>query len=555
MTRHAPATSRTAESGFSMVAVMGAMFLLLLFSGATIAAVNGDQRGSARDVSRKQALAAAEAGVADYEFHLSQDSDYWADCTNVPEPHAVNQRWNGTGTDTRTKSRLVPGTTSRYKIELIPAPGQTACVPGPGNAAQSMIDPATRTLRIRSTGITADGTKRSVLASFKRSGFLDYIYFTHRETLDPAWFTVTVKGRPTLGTGGKSLQAWGETGCDKWYRQPDDRQDSSNTWSGRYTDDGSWVGTVGCSPIQFVNGDNIAGQLHTNDDIYTGSATFGRGPADRIESGDGVRKVSAGSTPVFKGTLYEDSPEVGLPPSNSALEAIAAPEYRFSGKTTITLGSGSFTVDDQVTTGPVTKSYPSNGVIFVKTSGVCGWTYNPLNPDGSPNGCADVTIKGSYDRDLTIASQNDIVVDDDVIASGTSLLGLIADGFIRVANPVNRATRDNSTELDNDPTTCSNLRSGDQSMRIDAAILSLRHSFTVDNYYCGRTLGTLTVNGAIAQKYRGPVLQLSGTTPLSGYIKAYNYNNQLAYRSPPHFLDPVKSAWNLVRQTEQAPAR
>ena len=107
-----------------MVAVMGAMFLLLLFSGATIAAVNGDQRGSARDVSRKQALAAAEAGVADYEFHLAQDSDYWADCTNVPEPHAVNQRWNGTGPDTRTKSRAVPGTTSTYKIELIPAPGR-----------------------------------------------------------------------------------------------------------------------------------------------------------------------------------------------------------------------------------------------------------------------------------------------------------------------------------------------------------------------------------------------------------------------------------------------
>ena len=552
MTLHAPVTSRSAEHGFSMVAVMGAMFLLLLFSGATIAAVNGDQRGSARDVSRKQALAAAEAGIADYEFHLAQDSDYWADCTNVPEPHAVNQRWNGTPPDTRTKFRTVPGSTSTYRIELIPATGQAACVPGPGNAAQSMIDPATRTLRIRSTGITAEGTRRSVLASFKRSGFLDYIYYTHRETLDPTWFAVTTRGRPTLGTGGKSLPEWGVTGCDKWYRAPDNRQSTTNRWTGWYTDaTGGSLGPVGCSPIQFGNGDVIAGQLHTNDDILTANATFGRGPADRIESGDDVRLASSGSTPIFKGTLYKDSPEVGLPPTNGALEAIAAPAYRFGGKTTITLASGSFTVDDQNTAGPVTMSYPSNGVIFVKSSGVCGWTYNPLNPDGSPNGCADVTIKGTYDRDLTIASQNDIVVDDDVIASGTNLLGLIADGFIRVANPVNRATVNNGTALDNDPTTCSNTRAGDQSIRIDAAILSLQHSFTVDNYYCGRTLGTLTVNGAIAQKYRGPVA-LSG---VSGYVKAYGYNNELAYRSPPHFLDPVKSAWILARQTEQAPAR
>ena len=35
-------------------------------------------------------------------------------------------------------------------------------------------------------------------------------------------------------------------------------------------------------------------------------------------------------------------------------------------------------------------------------------------------------------------------------------------------------------------------------VRIDAAIMSLLHSFIVDNYDCGE-LGTLTVNGAIVQ--------------------------------------------------------
>ena len=39
--------------------------------------------------------------------------------------------------------------------------------------------------------------------------------------------------------------------------------------------------------------------------------------------------------------------------------------------------------------------------------------------------------------------------------------------------------------------------------------MSLLHSFIVDNYDCGRS-GTLTVNGAIVQKYRGPVGTGSG---------------------------------------------
>ncbi len=41
----------------------------------------------------------------------------------------------------------------------------------------------------------------------------------------------------------------------------------------------------------------------------------------------------------------------------------------------------------------------------------------------------------------------------------------------------------------------------------------------------------------------------------TGYVKAYNYDDRMAYRSPPNFLDPVQSAWRVARYTEQAPAR
>jgi Tfp pilus assembly protein PilX len=82
---------------------------------------------------------------------------------------------------------------------------------------------------------------------------------------------------------------------------------------------------------------------------------------------------------------------------------------------------------------------------------------------------------------------------------------------------------------------------------IDAAILSTKHSWIVDNYKCGVPLGKLTVWGSIAQFWRGPV----GTqgNPGSGYIKNYNYDERLAAQQPPSFLSPSSTSWKLSRET------
>ncbi len=93
-----------------------------------------------------------------------------------------------------------------------------------------------------------------------------------------------------------------------------------------------------------------------------------------------------------------------------------------------------------------------------------------------------------------------------------------------------------------------------QDVRLDAAILALNHSFIVDNWYCGADLGTLTVNGAIAQKFRGTV-GTGGATSGSGYIKDYNYVDDLQHRDPPAFLNPTQSSWTIRRFVEQSPAR
>jgi Tfp pilus assembly protein PilX len=532
----------SAQDGFTLVTVMGAMLILTLLSVGAFAAVQGDLPLSHRDVARKQAYSAAEAGVADYLFHLNQDNSYWANCTGVANPNAVNQAWNGSGADTRTRWRNVPGTSSTYAIELLPRSPYTACTTGT-NVAASMIDPQSRTLQIRSTG-KFENAKRSVIATLGVGGFLDFLYFTDFETSDPAWYVLSTKGRPTGGAQG-DLLTWAAANCDVWWRSGR----SSLSWSGNYTDaTGGSLGPVACTSIQFATGDLLAGPVHTNDDLYTCNATFGSEDSDSIESGASWRAACGGANPTFKGVWQPNSPTLTLPTTDATLSSVVDAGYSFTGKTTIVLGTANMSITNNGTT--VTKAYPPSGVIYV-ANGTCGQAYQPLDPYGAPAGCADVYVSGTYaDSNLTIATQKDIIVNGDIIrtATGDGMLGLIADNFVRVWHPIiNRGV--------SDPTTCSNDTGANAvgNREIDAAILALSHSFTVDNYYCGAKLGTLTVRGAIAQKFRGPV----GTTGAggSGFLKDYEYDARFAFRAPPHFLDPLQSTWRVKRYTEQTKAR
>ena len=103
---------------------------------------------------------------------------------------------------------------------------------------------------------------------------------------------------------------------------------------------------------------------------------------------------------------------------------------------------------------------------------------------------------------MTIASENYIYVTGDIAYqnANTDILGLVATNAVWVWNPMNSS---------NSPIFSAKNR------RIDAAILSVAHTFQVQNYSVGGNRGTLTINGAIAQKFRGPV----GLTGGVGYIE------------------------------------
>ena len=151
---------------------------------------------------------------------------------------------------------------------------------------------------------------------------------------------------------------------------------------------------------------------------------------------------------------------------------------------------------------------------------------------------------------MTIAAANDIVVTGDVTTdlNGPSVMGLVANNFIRVQHGVTTRSGDTAGRLRQRRR---NIAADDlNSLRIDAAMLALNHSFIVDNYDCGSPItGNLTINGAIAQLFRGTVGTTSGGRSVTGYLKNYNYDDRLAVQQPPFFFDLASASWRIVRET------
>jgi type II secretory pathway pseudopilin PulG len=532
-----PVKHRDSEAGFTMLATVLAMAVIMLLAVVAVAAVNGDTHQTRRDLNNKQAYEAAKAGVDDYAFHLNANTSYWAECTNVPAPNAVNRQGS------TAKRRPVPGNTgATYAIELIPATtyktaGEKQCNPTSlATATESMIqsgEELTGSFRIRSTGFAGE-SKASIVATFKPPSFLDYVYFTQLETLDPVTY-----GFPNPSPEySRAIEQCGLTWQQGRYNKP-------------------IRGSEYCSVISFVTGDVIKGPLHTNDAIsINGTPTFGRNAQDMIEVGTeeepGWHSASSGSRPNFVGTFRNKAPILEPPSSNAQLEAIVQPAFHYSGQVRICLSGENMTVGKGATcTGVYSGQIPSNGVVY-DSNEACGEVYSPFNatyPERS--GCGNVYVKGEYTGQLTIAADNNIIINGSLVRTNSAgLLGLIANNFVRIYHPVCSKTELSctATTAETESGHCNNAVNGTGSLvdpEIDAAILAINHSIIVDHYDCGSQLGTLNVEGAVAQKFRGPV----GTTGNTGYLKNYVYDDRLKYSEPPSFIAPKTSAWVIGRET------
>jgi hypothetical protein len=523
------------EEGIALITVILVGTVMLALVVTTLTYGISSQRLARHDQDWNASLAAAEAGIDDYATRLNNDSTYtqWSNSASHTDPS--NPAMNGTYVD-------LPGSanegTFKYSVD----------------SSKYGID---GTISISATGKVRN-TDRTVKATLRRRTFLDYLYYTEYETKDPEAY----------GSGDSYTPAQAQSNC-----------------GGRHYYD-SPAPANACTDIQFGPNDVIRGPLHSNDAMrMAGGSRFLGAVTTSWPGANGKRYIPTTSgTPVFAraGDPAYAEP-ITMPPSNSALKSDAnTGGCLFTGPTKVVLNTtGTMTV-----TSPLTKStrcfsgamgttartiaLPANGVLHVQSvptsasdpnywgtascpgTAVGGATNKhvlnqPVTGDITSYGCrdGDLFIEGTLDGTMTASADNDVIITWDIIykggLTGDDLLGLVANGSVFIYHPVDSSGNNLSIPGRSSP------RTKFSDPKVDAAILTLNHSFTVQNYRDGSELGNLTVEGSIAQLYRG-VVALSGQ---SGYKKDYVYDQRLAYLAPPRFIDPVKSFWRIVSWEER----
>ncbi|MBT0768950.1 hypothetical protein KIH74_08435 [Kineosporia sp. J2-2] len=540
---------RRADQGFALVAVVMTIAVLTLFMLTALAYTLNAMSPARRSQDAKAAEQAAVAGVDEYLSRLNTNDNYW----KLGNDDSANAAFTAAGTTIQgTTDDAGNSTAARYSYQVLSSTSDTT---------------TTGKIRIRVTGMSgppnnSSTVKRVLTAELSRSGLLDFVYLSDIENIDPDLYAQT-----------------NGSACANYYYT------NGNVAARPRT---------GCSDIQWGANDVVNGPLHSNDALWiTGQVTF---TSSKTETSWPATKGAAEGTKTWWGTqgapltgkapVYADT--LALPTSNNDLLKHVAPNIDedkkvgkgcyYAGATRIVLQGTQMKVLSPSTTMSTTPSRCYNTstpkveqlvdippVIYVDstatscTFGALGYPASNELYTNSGNsatawetavvynrstyryetvnyacGRGTVFVSGNASTQVTVAGADDVVVVGDLTVdslTGINVIGLIAGNCVWVYHPVK-----SSSGL---PV---NLNSSANVSTIQAAILALRHSFVVQNWSAGAWLGTLTVNGAIAQKFRGPV----GTSAPAGYTKNYVYDGRLTYTQPPYFLSPTNSPFKVL---------
>lgn len=526
--------SRKGDEGAALVLVIGVLMVTTLFLLSSLAYAINNLEPSRRDQDAKIATAAAQAGIDEYVSRLTANSNYWelgtSDSTNLA--FTTGQSIQGTS-----------GAGASYTYTLLTTANDTA---------------ATGLIRLRVTGrsapssTTGTAVTRSLTAELRPKGFLSYVYLSDVEVVDPEIVGNT------------------NSACANYY----------------YLN--ITARTACTNNIQWVGADRVNGPLHSNDALlingpvnFTSEVTESSWPALNGTTSTRTWWTNTGQNAPLAGFSPKYGNSYPLPTANATLKQYVAPDVDgdtgtpvgdgcyYQGATRIIFTGTTMSVYSPGTKNPATPSrcydevttstamqtgldippviyvdagsvacttgqigIPAAGESYTAgTSSAVSWgtTTNYNCQNGS------VYVEGTADAQVTVAANNDVVVTGDLKVANlasTSVIGLIAGNCVWVYHPVTG--------------TGSNLYSTTQVTTIEAAILSLRHSFLVQNWGAGAALGTLSVSGAIAQKYRGPVGTGTSAAISTGYYKNYVYDSRLGYLQPPYFLKSDTSPWKVA---------
>ncbi len=270
------------------------------------------------------------------------------------------------------------------------------------------------------------------------------------------------------------------------------------------------------TPIWFTGRDHLQGPVHSNDRFNISGSPVFDGPVSSSAGSINYRNPppTGGNNPRFNGGLALDAATVQLPLSATPLRVAAS------------------SAEGAWYTGNTTLVFQSDGTMLV-TNPVRGWVNRPQPTP--PNGAifvnsGNATVSGTVNGQVTVGTSRDVIIANNlryadnprVHPQSDDVLGLMAEQNVVVS------------------------QSAPANVTLEASVMALNTSFTVENWWQGPPKGTLTVHGGIIQKQRGPVGSFNGSTgqQVSGYAKDYSYDARLSNLSPPFY--PTTGAYEGV---------
>ena len=219
--------------------------------------------------------------------------------------------------------------------------------------------------------------------------------------------------------------------------------------------------------------------------------------------------------------------------------------------TNMTVGTGS------TCTGKYSGAIPANGVIYVENGSAAPASYSPFTATyPTTSGCGNVYVRGTYTGQLTIAAENDIIIDGDICRgscgtpTGTGMLGLIANNFVRVYHKYEITEYDDDEDDDNVHGDCGDDGERDATSTISTSTPRSSRSSTPSS--STTTTAAATTRRPQRRRRDRPEVPRPGRHRPggTGYIKNYVYDDRLRYQEPPYFIEPTGTAWVIGRQTE-----
>lgn len=409
------------------------------------------------------------------------------------------------------------------------------------------------------------GSTKAMNYYIRKQGFLDYVYFTDYETLNPARYDPKVFDINAI-----------RDMCERHYFDP------SKSGAPAPRPEIAEGKSPGCTSISWMSNDSLEGDMHTNDAIIVCGWPWFNGKTTTGWAGDGIKHYInninsscdngpdfwANKTNGYCGKINDacQASIFTMPASTITVKSVPG-SCVYSGPTSIRFVTtqkywvrSPYTTPTALCGGGNTDqlvSYPSSGLIYVQnvpaaqqaTLTPCtipSGGSTPQNALGYPKvsssgsgqdvtayGCfdGDAFVEGVFDGGVSVASENRTIITKDLKKNNAeSLLGLMANQGIEVYHPYSPS---------------GTIPGYSPINYVQAALLTLDDSVSTQNYDQGSHLGFLEVYGSIAQKWRGAM----GTTDgQHGYYKNFTYDPALRTTSPPVFLTPTNGNYLVFRK-------